>query len=151
MENGMLIGEVCRQADCTPRTVRYYETEGLVSPLTKTPGGRKLYSLETVSIIRTARLFKRLGYSLKEIRRIIHLTKSGDTRQRRLTGKLRNLLSETISSMDHELELLLVPRKKLSDLFEQTRVCEGCASQDCKDCGKLNSLRRLGLIAEHPV
>ena len=148
MENGMLIGEVCRQADCTPRTVRHYETEGLVSQVAKTPGGRKLYSIETASIIHTVRLLKRLGYSLKDIRRIIHLTKSRDTGRRRLTEKLRNLLSETISSMDSELDLLSASRKKMSDLFEQTRVCKECAYPDCKDCGKLKRLRRLGLMAE---
>jgi DNA-binding transcriptional MerR regulator len=148
MEGNMLIGEVCREADCTARTVRHYEAEGLFSPVAKTSGGRKLYGKEAVSIIRTARLLKRLGYSLREIRHIISLTKSRDTRNRRLTIKLRNLLSETISSIDHELELLSTYRKKLSDVFEQTLVCEGCASADCKDCGKLESIRKLGMLAE---
>ena len=89
MEGGILIGEVCRRADCTPRTVRHYESEGLVFPAAKTAGGRKLYGQESISVIRTAQLFKRLGWSLKEIRHIIDLTKSRNTRHRQLTKKLR--------------------------------------------------------------
>jgi DNA-binding transcriptional MerR regulator len=146
MEDGILIGEVCRQANCTPRTVRHYESEGLVSPAAKTPGGRKLYGKESVSVIRTAQLFKRLGCSLKEIRHIMDLTKSRNTRHRQLTKKLRKMLSETVSDMDLEMALLSDARKKIADLLEQTGVCDKCASEDCKDCGKLIKLRTLGLI-----
>lgn len=148
MEAGILIGEVCRQADCTPRTVRHYEAEGLVAPLAMTPGGRKLYGKETASIIRTAHLLRRLDYSLKDIRQIIVLTKSCDTSHRLLTNKLRKMLSETISSMDSELELLTSSRKKIAALLEKTESCEACASPDCGDCGKLNCLRTLGLLEQ---
>jgi DNA-binding transcriptional MerR regulator len=148
MEDGILIGEVCRQADCTPRTVRHYEAEGLVVPVAMTQGGRKLYGKETASIIHTAQLLKRFGYSLKDIRQIITLTKSRDTRYRRLTKKLRKMLSETISSMDSELKLLISSRKKIANLLEKTESCEACVSPDCRDCGKLKSLRTLGLVEQ---
>ena len=110
MEDGILIGEICREADCTPRTVRHYEAEGLIAFVALTPGGRKLYGKHTVSIIRTAQLFKRLGCSLKEIRRILAFTKSRDTKYRRLSKRLRKVLWETISSMDSELERLISSR-----------------------------------------
>jgi DNA-binding transcriptional MerR regulator len=148
MEDKILIGEVCRQADCTPRTVRHYEAEGLVAPVAMTRGGRKLYGKETASIIRTAQLLKRLGYSLKDIRQIITLTKSRGTRYRRLTKKLRKMLSETISSMNSELELLMSSRRKIANLLEKTQNCEACSSPDCRDCGKLKSLRTLGLLEQ---
>ena len=113
-----------------------------------TRGGRKLYGKETASIIRTAQLLKRLGYLLKDIRQIITLTKSRDTRYRRLTKKLRKMLSETISSMDSELELLISSRKKIADLLEKTENCEACSCPDCRDCGQLKSLRTLGLFEQ---
>lgn len=146
MKQGVLIGEICRQADCTPRTVRHYEAEGLLAPVALTPGGRKLYIKETVSIIRTAQLLKRLGYSLRDVRQIISLTKSRDTRYRRLTKKLRKMLSEAVTKMDSELKLLSSSRETIADLLEKTDCCEACASQDCIDCGKLSSLRTLGLL-----
>ena len=73
MKEGIMIGELCRLAECTPRTIRHYEAEGLLAPISQTPGSRKLYDKETVSLVRTIRLLKRLGYSLKDIRSIISL------------------------------------------------------------------------------
>ena len=146
MDKGLLIGEICSRAGCTPRTVRHYETKGLFSPVTMTPGGRKIYGKEAVSIVLTAQLLRRLGYSLKDIRQIISLTNSKDTRHRRLTNKLRKLLSETLSSMDSELKRLTDSRKKVSDLLESTKICEECSPLDCKDCKRLEKLRTLGLL-----
>lgn len=142
----MLIGEICRQADCTPRTVRHYETEMIITPVDITPGGRKLYSKDTVSIIHTVQLLKRLGYSLKDIRKIINLTHSRDTRQRRLTNRLRSILSDSLSSIDKELALLAASREKISDLVEKTKNCRSCSVADCKECSKLKDLRTLGLF-----
>ncbi len=88
----MLIGDVCRQADCTPRTVRHYETEKIIAPIAVTLSGRKRYGNDTVSIIR-------------------NLTKSRDTKHRRLTKRIRKMLSESLSSIDSELDLLTASRR----------------------------------------
>ena len=145
-EENMLIGEVCRQANCTPRTVRHYETEKIINPIDITRGGRKLYSKDTVTLIRTVQLLKRLGYSLKDIRKIINLTKSSDTRHRRLTRRLRKMLLESLSIIDAELDLLAMSRRKIADLLEKTEKCQSCNAPDCKECGKLKDLRTLGLL-----
>lgn len=146
MEETMLIGEVCRQAECTPRTVRHYETEKLVTPIGNTPGGRKLYGKDTVSIIRTVQLLKRLGYALKDIRHIINLTNSQDTQQRRLTRRLRHQLAESLSGIDSELDRLSASREKIANLIKKTEVCDSCSAADCKECGKLKALRSLGVL-----
>ena len=148
MKENMLIGEVCRQADCTPRTVRHYETQRIITPIGTTRGGRKLYSKDTVTVIRTVQLLKRLGYSLKDIRKTINLTKSSDTRHRRVTKRLRGMLSESLSSIDAELDILAASRRKIADLLEKTEKCEFCAAADCEECGKLKDLRTLGLLQE---
>ena len=142
----MLIGEVCRQADCTPRTVRHYETEKIIAPIAVTQSGRRRYSKDTVSIILTARLLKRIGYSLKDIRKIINLTKSRDTKHRRLTKRIRKMLSKSLSSIDSELELLTASRCKIAGLLSKTEKCKSCTASDCKECGELIGLRTLGLL-----
>jgi DNA-binding transcriptional MerR regulator len=146
MEETMLIGEVCRQADCTPRTVRHYEAEKIIAPITVAQSGRRRYGNDAVSIIRTVRLLKRLGYSLKDIRKIINLTKSRDTKHRRLTNRIRKMLSESLSSIDSELELLTASRSKMADLLLKTEKCQFCAAADCTECGELKDLRTLGLL-----
>jgi len=146
MQNKILIGEVCRLANCTPRTVRHYENEKLLVPVDTTSGGHKLYDNEAVSIIQMTQRLKRLGYSLKDMRQMIRLTKSRNTKNRTLPKKLRTLLLDATMKMDSELRLLSSSRKRISDLLEETQKCEECESSDCGKCGKLENLRTLGLI-----
>ena len=149
MPESMLIGELCRQAGCTPRTVRHYEAEGLIAPVDLTRSGRKVYGSHSVAVIQVVRLLQRLGYSLKDIRSILELTESGDTRQRRLSRRLRRQLSDCLASIDAELELLAASRKKISDLLSATETCRSCRAEDCGECGKLRKLRTLGLLEEN--
>lgn len=147
MEDGILIGEVCRRTGCTPRTVRYYEAEGLLTPISITPGGRKLYGEVVVLILHTAQVLKRIGYSIKNIRSILSLSKSENTKDRRLTRKLRRTLSDSMSRIESEIELLTSAGGRIAGLLEKTKNCEGCGAPDCAPCGKLRELRTLGLLS----
>ncbi|MGA2957878.1 MAG: MerR family transcriptional regulator [Thermodesulfobacteriota bacterium] len=147
MADGVLIGEICRRTGCTPRTIRHYEAEGLLAPVATTPGGRKIYGEEAVSIFHTAQVLKRIGYSIKDIRGILSLTKSENTKGKKLTRKLRKMLSSSISQIQSEIELLTATHGKISDLLEKTKNCEGCGAPDCAPCGKLRDLRTLGLLS----
>jgi DNA-binding transcriptional MerR regulator len=147
MADGILIGEICRRTGCTPRTVRHYEAEGLLAPVATTPGGRKIYGEEAVSIFHTAQVLKRIGYSIKDIRGILSLTKSENTKGKKLTRKLRKMLSSSISQIQSEIGLLTATHGKISDLLEKTKNCEGCGAPDCAPCGKLRDLRTLGLLS----
>ena len=146
MQETMRIGELCRRANCTPRTVRHYENQKIIASIDITSGGHKLYNKDAVSIIHTVQLLKRLGNSLNDIRKIVSLTRSLNTRQRRLTKRLRKLLSESLSGIDSELDLLNASREKIATILERTETCESCASEDCKECSKLKELRTLGLL-----
>jgi len=147
MADGILIGEICRRTGCTPRTIRHYEAEELLAPLATTPGGRKIYGEDAVSIIYSVQVLKRIGYSIKEIRGILSLTKSENTKDKKLTRKLRKMLSSSLFQIQNEIELLTAARGKISELFEKTKNCEGCGAPDCAPCGKLRDLRTLGLLS----
>ena len=80
------------------------------------------------------------------IRKILNLTKSRDTRHRRLSKRVRKMLSESLSGIDAELEILNVSQRKISDLVVKTEKCQSCTAADCKGCGELKGLRTLGLL-----
>jgi len=147
MADRILIGEICRRTGSTPRTIRHYEAEALLAPVSITPGGHKLYGEEAISIIHTAQVLKRIGYSIKDIRSILSLTKSENTKDRRLTRKLRRTLSDSMSRVASEIDLLTSARIKIASLLEKTKNCEGCGAPDCAPCGKLRDLRTLGLLS----
>ena len=143
----MLIGEICGRTGCTPRTIRHYEAEGLLAPVSTTAGGRKLYGGEALSIIHAAQILKRIGYSIKDIRSILSLTKSENTKDRKLTRKLRKTLSSSISQIQSEIDLLTSAQREIAGLLAKTEKCEGCNASDCAPCGKLKELRTLGLLS----
>jgi DNA-binding transcriptional MerR regulator len=151
MANEALIGEICRRTGCTPRTIRHYEKEGLLAPFSITPGGRKVYGEDTVSVVNTAQVLKRIGYTLKDIRSILFLTKSGNTRDRKLTRKLRKTLSSSLSQIQNEIKILTSAQGRIAGLLEKTEKCEGCNVPDCAPCGKLRELRTLGLLWIDPA
>jgi DNA-binding transcriptional MerR regulator len=147
MVDEMLIGEICGRTGCTPRTIRHYEAEGLLAPVSAAPGGRKLYGEEALSIIHAAQILKRIGYSIKDIRGILSLTNSETTKDRKLTRKLRKILSSSLFQIQIEIEMLSSAQKKIAALLEKTEKCAGCKAPDCGPCGRLKELRTVGLLS----
>ena len=111
MERTYSISDLAREFEITPRTIRYYEDEGLISP-DRVGQKRIYYAGDRVRLALVLR-GKRLGFSLAEAKDIIDLYSApqGEAGQlRTLLGKLetkRDLLEEkrrdldaTISNMD---------------------------------------------------
>ena len=69
----MLIGELSRRADVTPRTVRYYESLGLISAAAREGTGFHRYGPEALARLNKITALKRLGLDLGEIREVIDL------------------------------------------------------------------------------
>ncbi len=71
-ERYMQIGEVAERTGLTQRTLRYYESIGLLAPATRLEGGFRLYTEEDIRRLEQIVQLKRLlGFSLAEIRQIV--------------------------------------------------------------------------------
>lgn len=73
MKQRMRIGDLTEQARVTQRTVRYYESIGLLPPAEREGHGHHYYSEETLARLRKIDQLKQLGLSLDEIRDVIDL------------------------------------------------------------------------------
>ncbi len=71
MHDRMRIGDLTEQAGVTQRTVRYYESIGLLHPAEREGHGHHYYTEETLARLRKIDQLKRLGLSLDEIREVI--------------------------------------------------------------------------------
>jgi MerR family copper efflux transcriptional regulator len=69
----MRIGDLTRRAEVTPRTVRYYESIGLIPPGERVGNGQHHYTEETLARLRKINQLKQLGLSLDDIRDVIDL------------------------------------------------------------------------------
>ncbi len=106
------ISDLAETFTITPRTLRFYESKGLLSP--KRQGVIRVYSEKDKVRLELALRAKRLGFSLEEIKEIIELydpAQPEDPRQlysvlRKLHEKRKDLINkfndirETLNAMD---------------------------------------------------
>jgi MerR family mercuric resistance operon transcriptional regulator len=65
--NRMRSGQVAHAAGLNRQALRYYERRGLLAEPDRTPGGHRLYPVQTVTILRVIKAAQRLGFSLEEV------------------------------------------------------------------------------------
>jgi len=98
MDDRMRIGDLTERAGVTARTVRYYESIGLIPPGEREGNGQHYYTEQTVIRLQKIDQLKRIGLSLDEIREVIDLYFTDPTwiqpKQKILT-MLRQHLAET--------------------------------------------------------
>lgn len=97
MNERMRIGDLTQRAGVTQRTVRYYESIGLLPPGEREGHGQHYYSEETLARLRKIDQLKKLGLNLEEIRDVIDLyftDPSGIQPKQRVLAILRQHLAE---------------------------------------------------------
>jgi DNA-binding transcriptional MerR regulator len=71
------ITELAREFDVTPRAIRFYEDQGLLSPKREGVGGRtRVYGARERTRLRLTLRGKRLGLSLSEIKSLVDMYES---------------------------------------------------------------------------
>lgn len=83
------ISELSKEFEITPRSIRYYESEGLISP--QRQGSQRIYHRGDLIRLQLILRGKRVGFSLSEIREIINLYDSPKGEQKQtslLLGKI---------------------------------------------------------------
>ncbi|KXS39082.1 MAG: MerR family transcriptional regulator [Halomonadaceae bacterium T82-2] len=113
------IGELARRFEVTPRTIRFYEQEGLLEPERR--GQTRVYhEKDRVRLALTLR-GKRLGFSLAEIREVIQLydhAPDGDERQLR---RMLDILAEKRRGLERQLEDIHALQNELDDVEDRCR------------------------------
>ncbi len=71
-ESGVRIGDAATQVGVSPRTLRYYEELGLLTPSLYTSGGERRYTADDLALLkRILELREVLGMNLEEIREFL--------------------------------------------------------------------------------
>ena len=77
------ISDLAREFDVTPRAIRFYEDQGLISP--GRDGQRRIYTARDRTRLKLTLRGKRLGLSLSEIRELIDMYEPGRDERPQLT------------------------------------------------------------------
>lgn len=108
----MRIGELAERAGVTPRTIRYYESLGLLGPSEREGAGFRYYTEVELARLQKIQALKELGLSLEEISSVIPLyfeDPTGLSGKRKIIEILKGHLQET----DEKLEALTQFRSEL--------------------------------------
>jgi len=112
------IGEVARLTGLTPRTLRYWEEQGLISPSGYRGGGERLYSqTDMARVTRIKDLQELLGFTLAEVRVVM------DTEDIEALDRVRSEFRWGDASPEVRRELLdraIEANQKLLDRLDNT-------------------------------
>lgn len=67
----MSIKEIAKKTSITPRTLRYYDSIGLLKPMRTTEGGHRMYSEEEIIKLHQIQFLKQMGFGLKDIQELL--------------------------------------------------------------------------------
>ncbi|GAB4238031.1 MAG: Cu(I)-responsive transcriptional regulator [Elainellaceae cyanobacterium] len=108
----MRIGTFAKRAGVTPRTVRYYESLGLLGPSQREGGGFRYYTEAELAKLQKINALKELGLSLEEIATVIPLYFADPTGLRG-KRKIVEILKVHLQETDEKIEALTQFRSEL--------------------------------------
>ena len=116
------VTELANQSSATPHAVRYYTRMGLLNPVRHPDNGYRLYKSGDISTLKFIRQAKMLGYTLNEIREILHDAEEGDSPCPRVREIIEKRIQETRSKLD---ELTVLQERMESALKKWSKMPDG--------------------------
>lgn len=123
----LTVGELAQRCGTTPRTLRYYEEQDLISPSQRSKGGYRLYSEDCIKRVHAIAALQDLGYSLSSIVTML--------------GSASNLATpcSKIQRIEHTRERLRHQQQQLSEKLEALQNIQDTIEQRLyileKHCG----------------
>lgn len=127
----MKIGEAAAASGCHVETMRYYERIDLLPRPHRTASGYRAYTAQDVARIRFITRGRALGFSLDEIRSLLHLAESPDLSCGQVDALARSHLAQ-IRARQQELRRMA---------RELERTIAGCAGGRRGACAILDALQ----------
>src|SRR5262244_515588 len=116
--DGFTIGELAKQAKVHVETLRYYERRGLIPRPRRTVSNYRVYSSENLRRVKFIKQAQGLGFSLKEIKKLLALRATPRAR----CADVRTYAAHKIEDIDEKIRSLARMRKTLEKLIAE---CSG--------------------------
>lgn len=126
----MKIGALASEVDVSTKTIRYYESIGLLAEPARTPTGYREYDAEAVERLRFVRDAQATGLSLAEIASVLELKDAGSTS----CAHTRALLERHVNDLDFQIQRLQQARAELVHLAERARSLDPSSCTDPNRC-----------------
>jgi DNA-binding transcriptional MerR regulator len=124
-------GDLARATGNTVRTIRFYETEGLLKPANLSGGGHRRYTEDDLERLRLITDLRELGLSLCEIRSILDL-RTGCGSAAEFAIRVEQVLVGHLEQAQRRLERLRRVKKELLDAL--ATIHERLSSAGTEQC-----------------
>lgn len=103
------VGEMAKRMGVAASTLRYYDKEGLLPFVERSPGGIRLFRDSDAEWLNVIGCLKRAGMSIGDIREYIHLAMQGDStidQRLALFRRQRETLLQQMAALQNTLDML---------------------------------------------
>ena len=133
---GSHIGAVARQTGFSIDTIRFYEKQNLIKAPPRDLGGYRVFSSEEIRRLRFIAKARHLGFSLKEIRQLLHI----ENTQLGACNDTASLLQGKLTEVHKELERLLKLESFLKEALSECRKKMGKNGRPACHCPVLDKI-----------
>jgi DNA-binding transcriptional MerR regulator len=122
MQNWMAIGKFSKIVQLSPRTLRIYESIGLIKPYNRGENNYRYYKSDQIQIVEKIKNFKCLGFSLQEIQSLIKIDSAIDADKMKSILEKKKIafeiqkdnINSTLELIESAISNLNQDKKKLS-------------------------------------
>lgn len=120
----LTIGAIAALSGLPPKTIRYYEQNGIIDRARRHENRYRTYSQTDVQILRFVAKARRLGFSLDDISELLSLYRD----RNRASKDVKRVALRYLADLDGKIANLTAIRNTLADL---ARRCNGDDRPDC--------------------
>ena len=120
----MNIGQASALSGVPAKTIRYYESIGLIPPAARTESGYRDYEERDVQLLRFIHRARRLGFPVRDVGDLLALWQD----RGRASAEVKKLALDHLAEIDRKIDELRSIRRTLKDLSER---CHGDDRPDC--------------------
>jgi MerR family transcriptional regulator, copper efflux regulator len=118
------IGEAASASGISAKTIRYYETTGLIATAGRTDGGYRVYTEADALMLRFIKRGRELGFSIERIRRLLDLWRD----KSRASADVKRLALDHIAEITVKIATMSAMRDAVQEL---ANACEGDDRPEC--------------------
>lgn len=126
------VGDVARESGKTVRAIHLYEELGLLSPAARSAGGFRLFEPSAVERVRWIDLLHGLGFSLQEIRGVLHRWQGAD-RAPEAMSELRALFARKLDETRENVKRFQRLEAELVEGLQYLETCRECCEPGAVD------------------
>ncbi len=126
----MNIGQAAKLSDVSAKTIRYYESIGLIPKAARADNGYRDYSENDVETLRFIKRSRNLGFSVEDVSNLLDLWRDKE----RASADVKAVALKHIEDVETRIQELQSIRDTL------TNLTESCHGDDRPDCPILEGL-----------